>query len=140
MPQPGGRRVRRLPARCVIVAFASSAITALLIVARRRSTTRQCNPQLAQVLASRWSDLLRELLAYPEPKTDPIFQAEPAGIAVPLWIRTDVGLLSFLSTTTVFGTPTDVTLSELAIETFPPAEPATAEALRTLFDRVAAPC
>jgi hypothetical protein len=49
-------------------------------------------------------------------------------------------LLSFLSTTTVFGTPTDVTLSELAIETFPPAEPATAEALRTLFDRVAAPC
>jgi hypothetical protein len=34
-----------------------------------------------------------------------------------------------LSTTTVFGTPVDITLSELAIEAFLPADAATAEAL-----------
>lgn len=38
-------------------------------------------------------------------------------------------MLSFISTT-VFGTPVDVTLSELALETFFPADPATAEALK----------
>jgi transcriptional regulator with XRE-family HTH domain len=51
-------------------------------------------------------------------------------IAVPLRLRTDAGELSFISTVTVFGTPVDVTLSELAIETFLPADQATAEALR----------
>jgi transcriptional regulator with XRE-family HTH domain len=86
------------------------------------------------------ADLLRELLAYPKPSADSAHpEAGTADIAVPLRIRTEVGLLSFLSTTTVFGTPTDVTLSELAIETFLPAEPGTAEALRTLLSRVAAP-
>ena len=35
-----------------------------------------------------------------------------------------------MSTPTVFGTPVDVTLSELAIEMFFPADQATAEALR----------
>jgi len=39
-------------------------------------------------------------------------------------------VLSFLSTTTVFGTPVDVTLSELALECFFPADEATAAALR----------
>ena len=34
---------------------------------------------------------------------------------------TDAGLLSFISTTTVFGTPRDITLSELALEAFFPA-------------------
>lgn len=49
---------------------------------------------------------------------------------VPLKIRTSLGLLSFMSTTTVFGTPVDVTLSELALEMFFPADQATAEAVR----------
>ncbi|HYY84357.1 MAG TPA: transcriptional regulator, partial [Beijerinckiaceae bacterium] len=40
------------------------------------------------------------------------------------------GVLSFFSTTTVFGTPIDVTLSELALEAFFPADDATAQALR----------
>jgi hypothetical protein len=51
-------------------------------------------------------------------------------IAVPLRLRTPLGVLSFYSTTTVFGTPVDVTLSELAIEAFFPADPQTAAALR----------
>ncbi|MEX3823726.1 transcriptional regulator, partial [Paraburkholderia sp. BR14262] len=40
------------------------------------------------------------------------------------------GELAFYSTTTVFGTPVDITLSELAIEAFFPADPQTAQALR----------
>jgi len=43
-----------------------------------------------------------------------------------------VGRLSFLSTTTVFGTPVEVTLSEVAIEAFFPADEATAKALQAL--------
>jgi len=39
-------------------------------------------------------------------------------------------MLSFISTTTVFGTPVDVTLAELALETFFPADAATAERLQ----------
>ena len=53
-----------------------------------------------------------------------------AVIAVPLRLRTKLGVLSFLSTTMVFGTPVDVTLSEIALETFLPADAATADILR----------
>lgn len=55
-----------------------------------------------------------------------------AEIAVPLKIETKFGELSFISTTTVFGTPVDVTLSEIALETFFPADEATAEIFRKL--------
>lgn len=40
-----------------------------------------------------------------------------------------MGVLSFLHTSMVFGTPRDVTLAELAIETFLPADDATRMAL-----------
>jgi transcriptional regulator with XRE-family HTH domain len=53
-------------------------------------------------------------------------------IAVPLRLDTPHGVLSFFSTTTVFGTPVDVTLSELAIEAFFPADQQTADTLRAL--------
>ena len=53
-----------------------------------------------------------------------------ADVVIPFRLRTGTGLLSFFSTTTVFGTAVDVTLSELAIEAFFPADAATAEALR----------
>ena len=60
----------------------------------------------------------------------------PDGIAVPLELDTEQGRLSLLSTTTVFGTPTEVTLSELAIEAFYPADEATGERLRTLHGSI----
>jgi hypothetical protein len=43
-------------------------------------------------------------------------------------------VLSFFSTTTVFGTPLDITLSELAIESFFPADTATADVMRRLAE------
>ncbi|WP_026038294.1 helix-turn-helix domain-containing protein [Halomonas sp. KM-1] len=55
------------------------------------------------------------------------------GIVVPLELALPDGrVLSLLSTTTVFGTPLDITLEELAIESFFPADAATQEALQQL--------
>ena len=75
-------------------------------------------------------ELMDEAAKWPDGKD--IVQNQTIGnaVLVPLQIRTSLGLLSFLSTTTVFGTPVDVTLSELAIEMFFPADRATAEAVR----------
>jgi len=78
--------------------------------------------------------LLDELSGYPAPgggKTPrATLKEDYAGVVVPVQFITDAGVLSFFSTTTIFGTPVDVTLSELAIESFFPADAATAEALR----------
>ena len=70
-----------------------------------------------------------ELLAYPAPEEEE--PADPAAIVVPMRMHSEVGELSFLSTTTVFGTPVEVSLSELAIESFFPADAKTARVLRT---------
>jgi transcriptional regulator with XRE-family HTH domain len=56
-------------------------------------------------------------------------QASPA---VPLRLQTEHGLLSLISTTMVFGTPIDVTISELAIEAFFPADTVTADLLQRI--------
>ena len=80
---------------------------------------------------ARLAALHDELAAYPTRAGDA--HAHPAGgIAVPLKLRVD-GLdepLSLISTTTVFGTPVDVTLSELALECFYPADERTRAALQ----------
>jgi transcriptional regulator with XRE-family HTH domain len=78
------------------------------------------------------TDLWRELSEYPAPARGAGGGDEDdhAGIAVPLELDTDAGVMAFISTTTVFGTPVDITLSELALETFFPADERTAELLR----------
>ncbi len=74
--------------------------------------------------------LYEELKAYPIPaRTMPL---APDNVALPLKLRHEGQVLSFLSTTMVFGTPVDITLSELALETFFPADPQTAEAMRAM--------
>lgn len=83
--------------------------------------------------------LLEELRTYPAPAHED--RPDPMRFVVPLRMRSEAGELSFISTTTVFGTPTEVTLSELAIESFFPADAKTAHVLRTLslLDRVVRP-
>jgi transcriptional regulator with XRE-family HTH domain len=78
--------------------------------------------------------LYEELRAYPVPEgTDAHLDGELLGVAMPFRFRSAAGpVLSFISTTTVFGTPVDVTLQELALETFFPADEFTAAALRQL--------
>ena len=79
--------------------------------------------------------LLDELAAYP---LDGAGHAggdaagELASVAVPFQLRTPAGVLSFISTTTIFGTPVDVTLQELAVESFFPADVPTARTLQAL--------
>ncbi|MFN7023425.1 MAG: helix-turn-helix domain-containing protein [Pseudorhizobium sp.] len=58
--------------------------------------------------------------------------ADNSGVFVPLKLVTDLGLLSLISTTTIFGTPRDVTLSEIALEAFFPADTETAAILTRL--------
>jgi transcriptional regulator with XRE-family HTH domain len=55
-----------------------------------------------------------------------------ADVVLPMRIRVADADLSFLSTTTVFGSPLDVTVAELAIESFYPADAQTAAAMRVL--------
>jgi transcriptional regulator with XRE-family HTH domain len=88
------------------------------------------------------ADLLREISDYPAPGATSSHphaaEQEFAGVVVPFRLVTEAGILSFLSTTTVFGTPVDITLSELALESFFPADAATAEALRRAAKQQAA--
>jgi transcriptional regulator with XRE-family HTH domain len=85
-------------------------------------------------------DLLEELRSFAPPEagnTDTVkTTASSDDIARPLRLRSERGLLSFIYTTTVFGTATDVTLSGLAIESFFPADADTAATLRWLADEV----
>ncbi|MGH2617365.1 MAG: transcriptional regulator, partial [Thermomicrobiales bacterium] len=90
----------------------------------------------------RLEELLEELRGYPAPKQPrdgdvPHSMSGFAGVAVPMRLDTAHGALSFLSTTMVFGTPVDVTLSELAIEAFFPADTATADLLQSLMTMIA---
>lgn len=75
-------------------------------------------------------DLVIELESYPAPPMADVRPQDLGGIAVPLKLLAGDRVLSFLSTTTVFGAAQDVTLAELTLETFFPADEATAEAIR----------
>ncbi|MCY1668432.1 helix-turn-helix domain-containing protein [Rhizobium sp. SL86] len=84
------------------------------------------------------STLMDELSAYPFPTSGRHRRSTPKqhqDIAVPLRIKSDAGPLSFLSTTTVFGTAVDVTLSEVTIEAFFPMDAETARAMMNLHSR-----
>ncbi len=59
----------------------------------------------------------------------------PSDIAVPLRLRHDGRELVFLSIVATFGTPLDITVAELAIESFFPADADTADALRGVRPR-----
>ena len=82
------------------------------------------DPQLQQ--------LLDEVRAYPLPSqdNDTHLAGELLGVVMPLQLRSPHGILSFITTVTVFGTPNDVTLQELAVESFFPADDFTAQLLR----------
>jgi transcriptional regulator with XRE-family HTH domain len=78
-------------------------------------------------------ELLEELRSYSKPRSArnaaPTAETANSGISIPLRLMKKEGELSFISTVTVFGTPIDVTLSELAIESFFPADKRTEEVL-----------
>ncbi|MFF4347107.1 helix-turn-helix domain-containing protein [Streptomyces sp. NPDC001530] len=94
--------------------------------------------QMDRQIALRRSQPLRalyeEVAAYPVP--DPAEDDESLGpvpyFALPMQIEHDGRVLSFISSISTFNTPMDVTVAELAIETFLPADPATVKYLHSL--------
>jgi transcriptional regulator with XRE-family HTH domain len=91
----------------------------------RREIALTADPGLAE--------LYQELRAYPCDQPEPDVEVPgPGDVVVPLRLRHGERELSFLSIMASFGTPLDVTVAELAIESFFPADRATSSALRDL--------
>ena len=84
--------------------------------------------------------LLSEVMTYPAPAGGAALATGdgPQRYATPLEISTRLGTVSFLNTTTIFGTPTEITLSELALEMLFPADEATVAVVRSMVDEQAA--
>ena len=95
----------------------------------RRQVEATADPDLAE--------LLDELRGYPCDQPVPEVELPgPGDIFVPLRFRHQGTDLVFFSTVSTFGTPLDVTVAELVIEGFFPADPATAAYLRERDGRV----
>jgi transcriptional regulator with XRE-family HTH domain len=91
----------------------------------RRQVALTGDPELA--------GLHKELRAYPCDQPEPEVELPGAGdVVVPLRVRHGDRELSFLSIMASFGTPLDVTVAELAIESFFPADAETGRYLRDL--------
>lgn len=93
----------------------------------------QMDRQLALLRSAPLRELYEEVAAYPLPEPggrEPAAGGGHAPFALPMMIEHGGRVLSFISTIATFNTPMDVTVSELAIETFLPADPETAAALR----------
>ena len=75
--------------------------------------------------------LMKELRALGADGAEPDLP-DTSEVFVPMRLETPHGVLSLFSATTVFGTPVDVTLSEIAIESFFPADERTREILGKL--------
>jgi hypothetical protein len=87
---------------------------------------RQCEATADPELIKLYNDLK----SYPIPARSAPLSSD--NVAIPFKLRLDGEILSFFSTTMVFGTPVDITLSELALETFFPADERTAERLKQM--------
>jgi hypothetical protein len=94
----------------------------------RREIALSADPGLAA--------LYDELRAYPCPQPQPEPELPgPASVVVSLRLRDGAGELAFFGTVTAFGTPLDVTVAELAIESFFPADAHTASVLQAHVGR-----
>ncbi|MCP3465179.1 MULTISPECIES: helix-turn-helix domain-containing protein [unclassified Bradyrhizobium] len=87
---------------------------------------RQCEATADPELIKLYNDLK----TYPIPARSAPLSHD--NVAIPFKLRHEGEILSFFSTTMVFGTPVDITLSELALETFFPADELTAERLKQM--------
>jgi transcriptional regulator with XRE-family HTH domain len=100
----------------------------------RTLVLRRVRRQLERTASDGLADLLAELESYPAGHGTADDHGDPAneGIVIPMRLSTEAGDLSLLYTTTLFGSPRDVTLDEIAVETFFPADAATARTLRVM--------
>jgi transcriptional regulator with XRE-family HTH domain len=103
-----------------IVNFA--AWRAHLLTQLRRQVSLTADPTL--------ESLLREAMSFPGRGIEEPTGSSSEGVMVPLEITTELGRLSLLNATTVFGAPVDVTLEEIALEMLYPADAFTAKAVK----------
>jgi transcriptional regulator with XRE-family HTH domain len=87
--------------------------------------------QIGFAAGEQLAELYEELSGYPCDQPQPHVELPgPGDIVVPLRVRHEGRELAFFSVLTTFGTPLDITVAELAIESFFPANAETAVALR----------
>ncbi len=98
---------------------------------------RHITEHLRAVLARSPDPALEELLAELESYLPPLPPTSAVlGFAVPLELESADGVLRLITTITSFSTAADVTLAELQLEAFLPADEATADALRRRWRRL----
>ncbi|WP_427886718.1 helix-turn-helix domain-containing protein [Kribbella sp. GL6] len=97
-------------------------VRAAVLTSLQRQVASTADPELQDLY-----DELREYAVHDQPAAP-----GPTDVVVPLELTHDGRELSLLTTIATFGTPLDVTVSELMIESFYPADDATAEYLRAL--------
>lgn len=97
-----------------------------LLARLRHDVTVSADPDLAA--------LLDEVEAYPTIRELGRPSVEHGAVVVPVRLRHPRGELSMFTTVATFGTPVDVTVDELALETFFPADAGTARRLNELAD------
>lgn len=101
----------------------------------RALTLRRVRRQYERTADPAVADLLEELEGYPQPAHGgEEVPGEHTDLVTPMVLDTDLGRLSLIYAVTVFGSPRDVTLDEVAIETFFPADDVTREVLHRLAD------
>ena len=100
----------------------------------RHHIFERLSQQIANTGDAQLTALLQELRAYPvAPSAGGLhLRDELLGVLMPFRVQSDAGVLNFISTTTVFGSPTDITLHEMALESFFPADDFTRMALQQL--------
>ena len=103
----------------------------------RAHVVQRIRRQLERTAARGLTELLAEISGYPVPpgaaaSTD---MDDPAGAVVPMVVATEFGELRLSYVLSVFGAPRDVTIDEIAIESFFPADAATREILWSLSTR-----
>lgn len=104
----------------------------------RASALRRVRRQLERGADPTLVDLLAELESYPSPpasRADAPTEADD--IATPMRLATDFGELSLLYAVIVFGSPRDITMDEIAIETFFPANDTTRAVLEAMAEQAA---
>jgi transcriptional regulator with XRE-family HTH domain len=113
----------------------------LNFAAWRAHTISLLRQQLAARVDPVIKALLTEISGYPVPPgSEPLENFGAAErLATPLHLSTRFGVVSFLNTLTVFGTPNDVTLSELALEMLFPADDKTIEIVKAMVRESTAP-
>ena len=99
----------------------------------RANVLSRLRAQIAATADPGLGELYAELKSYGDEDDDANAETRGAPL-IPFRLATDVGPLSFLTTTMVFDTPLDVTLSELIVECFFPADTETRERVKLMAD------